>query len=138
MGSVFERAGQLTDDHDTLRHVDGVERAPFIALAELVAVAPGTDADDPTYVWVAWSVGVVERAVPGSAVWRAALHQYLLRPPTGDLTDRAVRPVIAACLERYPTLESWLSAAGSRLRGRAEAERRDAPRLPWRGVHWPW
>lgn len=117
--SIHDRAGQFADEQDALRRVDGAERAAFIALAEMVAVAPGTSADEPAYVWIAWSAEVVERAVPGSAVWRAALHQYLLRPPAGDLADRAIRPVIAACLERYPTLESWL---------RTRARRGDAQR----------
>lgn len=137
--SMFERAAQYEGDIELRRRIDGQERVPMLPLARLVAVAPGVDVEEPAYVWIEWAPGVVERPYPGSAIWRAALQHLLLRPPVGDLTDRAARLVIAACLERFPTLDTWLYWADHE---RAPATRPEAHRSIWRmpgpGVNWPW
>ena len=104
-----DRSGQYAaEEQELLAQLDGVERAPFVPLAWLVAVSPGTSVEEPPYVWVEWSPGLVERPYPGSAVWRVALQHYLLRPTIGDPAAHLLRPIIAACLERFPTLESWM------------------------------
>jgi hypothetical protein len=120
--------------------LDGVERAPFVPLARLVAVSHGTTVEEPPYVWVEWSPGILERPYPGSAVWRAALQHYLLRPTGNDPAAHLLRPIIAACLERFPTLESWMRWTNQQ---RVVPEAGTTPRrrhawLLWPTGSWPW
>lgn len=73
--------GQHTEQREDLRQIDGVERVPFLSQAPMIAIAPGTAQEDhsegPTYVFIEWAPGIVERPYPGSAIWRAVLERSL-------------------------------------------------------------
>lgn len=106
---------------DDRRLLDGTDRVPLLSLAQAVAIAPGESAapgpsgGDPTFVFIVWCPGVIERPHPGSAIWRAALERFLASHGTSPACDDGgvaesdpVRHAVAADLERFPSLEAWL------------------------------
>lgn len=105
----YDVAGSARES-DALREYDGAQRVARLLDARAIALAPGADdAAEPVYVWIEWSAGIVERPLPGSAIWRAVLSQYLNRPAGPDPTEPAVRRAVAMSLSRWPTLERWLA-----------------------------
>ena len=89
--------GQHTEQREDLRNIDGEERVPFLSQAHMIAIAPGTPQEDhlegPTYVFIEWAPGIVERPYPGSAIWRAVLERSLdhLDEQSRNQSDRQAR-----------------------------------------------
>lgn len=136
MSSITPQDARIESEQETLRRLDGVERAPLLPYAVLVAIAPGTSVEEPPYVFIEWTPDVIERPYPGSAVWRAALEQYLAHPRDEDPTYRALAPIVAVCLERFPSLDAWLRWADrERTVPDAPPEKRSSA---WHAIVWPW
>jgi hypothetical protein len=75
--------------------------------ARVVVSAPSLDPDEPAMVVIEWEAGVTERAVPGSALWRAALERHLAQPGNSGPENRIVREQIQRALARLPSIEAW-------------------------------
>jgi hypothetical protein len=136
MGFVAAEQRQAERDQEILRQYDGVERVALLPYASFIAVVPGTDAEEPAYVFIEWAPDVIERPYPGSAIWRAALERYLAHPRDDDPTYRALRPVVMEGLDRFPSLEAWLRWADrERVVPTAARPRR---RPSWPTILWPW
>lgn len=124
-------------EQERLREIEGVERVPLLPLAHSIAVSPGTEGDEPAYVFIEWSSAKVERPFPGTAIWRAALERYLDHRASSD-AHPLVRKALQQSLDRFPTLDSWLRWADGERQRRQDTRRRcgwviDAPLTPW-----PW
>jgi hypothetical protein len=130
------RAGSTATEQERLREIEGAERVALLPLAHSIAVSPGTEGDEPAYVFIEWSPSNVERPFPGTAIWRAALEGYLEH---GASTDEhpLVRQALERSLSRFPTVSSWLRwADGERERRQDRGSRGSvigAPLTPW-----PW
>lgn len=108
MSSPGDARGGLHARQETLAWFDGSDRIPFLPLASYVAFAPGSAPDEPPFAWIIWRPGVIERPLPGSALWRRILQQFLERPDPLGAAEQSLRAVVAESLERFPTLESWI------------------------------
>jgi hypothetical protein len=91
---------------EAYRQYDGEERVPLLPFAHSISWAPPVPMDDdaeqePVYVWIEWAPDVMERPLPGSALWRAALTRVAGRMPEAS-------PVIEDDLRRFPDFASWL------------------------------
>jgi hypothetical protein len=118
---------------DARREYDGEGRVPWLPCARSLSWAPPAPAADaaeqePIYVWIEWTPGTVERPLPGSCLWRAALARIADRVP-------AAAPVIEDELRRFPDFESWLYWRDRERRPSATPTRVQVPRLLLR---WPW
>jgi hypothetical protein len=138
MRSIAPQYDRSESEQEILRRLDGVERAALLPYANLVAIAPGPDAEEPVYVFIEWSPDAIERPYPGSAVWRAALERYLAHPRDDDPTFRALAPIVQACLQRFPSLDAWIRWSDhERLRPTA-SHGSHTKRFSWPGILWPW
>ncbi|MGH7669053.1 MAG: hypothetical protein ACRENQ_06125 [Gemmatimonadaceae bacterium] len=123
----------------TRREMDGVERVALLPTAHMVAVAPSVDADDPAYVFIEWTPDLVERATPGSAVWRAALDAYLASDGLHDDPHRdQLRMEITRSLVRFPSLDAWFRWRDFERRLVRELPEPTHPKLQWGHVRCPW
>jgi len=114
--SVGEYGSQYAPEREELRQLDAAERVGWLPYARAVALAPGPPGDEePTYVFIVWALGVVERPCPGSALWRAVLERFLRKEHSrarSELPDEAADPVglaVAADLRRFPSLDAWFA-----------------------------
>lgn len=128
-------------EREARRHLEGVERAERLASAEFVAVTVGSEAGDPVIVFIGWGGDLVEQAYPGTAIWQEAVRRFLRSPLTGDAGERMVRAAAAESLERFTSLDRWLSWYDHERQARAErrAQRRERAShgpLYWIGRLW--
>lgn len=120
------------------RQLDGVERAPLVPFAHMLAVAPAVELDEPAYVFIEWTPGQVERPTPGSAVWRAAIYQFLNATDPHEPQELAVRAAIANNLVQFPSLDAWFRWRDSERRPKRESPRRPPAHLGWSRLRWLW
>jgi hypothetical protein len=116
----------IVSSADALREYDGGARVSQLAVAELLLWAPPAPATDfaerePIYVWIEWVPGAVERPLPGTSLWRAALARIADRVPTAA-------PMIEDDIRRFPDFESWLRWRDQDRRPPAASPERDRPR----------
>lgn len=95
------------EELELLARYDGRQRVAALESAAWITLAPSQAADDPVAVTIQWSPGVVERPLPGSALWRAVLRRRLEVAAEGGVESAVVRSQIRRSLERFPDLESW-------------------------------
>jgi hypothetical protein len=117
--------------------LEGIERIALLPRAEFLAVTVGGEIDAPVVVFIGWGGEVVERAYPGTAIWRAAIERYLAGPISTDPGDPIVRAAAEESLIRFPTLDRWLAWEEHERERRTEAHERrrelTAPRF-WIGA----
>lgn len=138
MDSIAQREARTESERVARRHLEGVDRIPFLPFATFVAVVPGIEGAEPPYVCIAWTPNVIERPYPGCAIWRAVLERYLAMPVGDDAASRAVREIVASSLRRYPTLEAWIHWADFERSRPAQPERREDSQILWPSLAWPW
>jgi hypothetical protein len=131
--SSTEESGRYEQRQEEREAIEGTERIALLPVAQFIAVAPGLD-EDPPYVWIQWVPGVVERPYPGTAIWRAALERYLASPMVEGGTTRVIRPLVAAALARFRSLEAWLRW----MDFERPLPRGPGGRPPISGPGWPW
>jgi hypothetical protein len=137
MSEFDPRGGTHWEEEVSFRRLDGVERVPVLPFAHMLAVAPAVEPDDPAYVFIEWTPGQVERPIPGSALWRAALNEYLATADPSEPQAPQLRMAVAQSLAHFPSLEAWF-----RWRDHDRRPPREPPphraRLGWSRLRWPW
>ena len=121
------------------RQLEGEERVAQLPLAEFLAVTVGSEPGEPVVVFIGWRSDLVERAFPGTAIWRAAVESFLRSPPMDDLGNSIVRAAAAESLDRFPSLDRWLGWHDHERQARAarRTERRARGTLRfWIGRWW--
>jgi hypothetical protein len=98
-------------EREARRRIEGVERIPLLESAEFVALTVGTEPEEPVTVFIGWYSELTERPYPGTAIWRAAVERFLRAAPTGNSGERQVRIAAEASLDRFPSLDRWLTWA---------------------------
>ena len=91
---------------ELLRRHDGAELVPLLESARLIAVAPAQERDAPVYVEILWARGL-DRPIPGSTLWRAAVERRLAEPSGGGPAEEILRRQLRESLERFPSLEVY-------------------------------
>jgi len=129
-----DHAAEQRDAAEVRRELDGLARVPLLPLARVVISAPSADPDEPAAVIIEWRQGVVERATPGSAIWRAALQRQLAEPARNDPADAIVRGQMQRSLARFPDMESWFALVRTGWLVAPTAPPARPPRRRW----WPW
>jgi hypothetical protein len=120
------------------RQLEGEERVALLPDAEFIAVSVGSEPGDPAVVFIGWSSTVTENAYPGTAIWQAALRSFLRSAQTGDAAESFVRAAAAESLERFTSLDRWLSWYDHERQARqVERAARASGRRPfWIGRLW--
>jgi|GEM_PF-3060821 len=136
MGSMASQFERVRGEREYLRQLEGVERVALLPYASHVAIAPGTSAEEPPYVFIEWAPGGVERPYPGTTIWRAVLERYLTEPHDQDPASAALRQIVAESLRRFSSLDAWLRWVDHERLAPAPGER--AHRFAWPTIVWPW
>jgi len=104
-----ERGSRVDLTPEEKRALDGADRVAWLPLAATVIVGPPREPDEPASVIIEWEPGRVERPVPGSTLWRAAVGREVRRleeeaagAPEELLADRLSRAA-----ERWPDIDTW-------------------------------
>jgi hypothetical protein len=122
------------------RQYDGRERIGLLPFSRFIAIAPAAELDEPVWVFIGWADDFVERPLPGSSIWRAALRRYfdISHDAGPEQEERGpIRSSIEVSLARFTSLEAWLYWCDHERPRRIESAQRHrraaAPTLPW-----PW
>lgn len=135
MSSAAPYRQQQQSEAEILRRLDGAERVILLPFARVVAFAPGDTPEDPAFVWIEWAPGQLERPLPGSALWRAVLVDFLRGEPSGDPAEPLLERMILESLRRFPDLDTWRRWASTPPPPRpASGAPRKPSRRPGRGA----
>lgn len=121
------------------RQLEGEERVHQLPGADFIAVSVGSERGDPVVVFIGWRADLVEQAYPGTAIWCAAVRRFLRSPTTHNSGESIVRAAAAESLERFPSLDRWLSWYDHERQARTErrANRRSRRSVEfWIGPLW--
>jgi len=130
MDSVGPRYG-AEGERETRRQVEGVDRVPYLPSAGFLAVTVGSETGDPVVVFIGWHDDVVETPFPGTALWRAAVEGFLRAPLGVDPAEPLVRAAAIESLDRFPSLDRWLSWYDHERQRRADRSAKDVQSPFW-------
>jgi hypothetical protein len=125
-------------EREARRQLEGEERVALLPSADFLAVTAGSEPGDPVVVFIGWTPGLVEHAYPGTAIWCAAVRKFLRSPTTHNPGESVVRGTAAESLERFPTLDRWLSWYDHERQARSARRANRPKRQPtfWIGRLW--